>query len=182
MTDNTDTDDSVTRRDVLRTGAVTAGAVGLVTGASGSASALIVAGPDSSSDNRAAADRGTGDGRSTDDTGTADSSGTGDGSDEKRGGRGQVDGDPERNRPFTLSSGPTGVSRHASCMAEQSQEQTYLEYDIQYCDDDDDEDTLYVIPDEATLAQTEVYEFRAIRPCRATNNELVAFGPSDQDC
>lgn len=183
MTDNTDDDHSVSRRDVLRTGAMTAGAVGLVTGGSGSASALVVAGPDSSSDTRTDDDHGTGDGRSNDDTGTADSSGTDDdGSDEKRGGRGQVDGDPERNRPFRLSSGPSKISRHASCMAEESAQQTYLGYDIEYCDEDDSEDTLYVIPDEATLARSEVYEFRAIQPCTATENELVAFGPSDQDC
>lgn len=103
-------------------------------------------------------------------------------SDEKRGGRGQIDGDADRNRPFTLADAPTGVARNASCMSEESAEQTYLEYEIQYCDSDDDSDaTLYVIPDEAELAQQEVYEFRAIQECRDSENQLVAFGPTNQD-
>lgn len=103
------------------------------------------------------------------------------GQDEKRGGRAQVDGDTNRNEPWTLSSTPEGASRNASCMANQSAEQMYLEYNIEYCNSDD-EATLFVIPDEAALAQQEVYEFRSIRPCRASENELVAFGPSNQEC
>lgn len=157
MTTNDSND--VTRRTVLRAGAVTAGAVTI--GAAGAA-----AHHDDDHDEG-------GDGENGE-------NGEGGGSDEKRGGRAQVD-DARRNEPFVLSSSPTGVSRHASCMSEESAQQTYLEYDIEYCESGD-EATMYIIPDEAELAQEEVYEFRAVQECRATDNELVALGPSDSEC
>lgn len=99
----------------------------------------------------------------------------------KQGGRAQVDGTVNRNEPWTLSTGPSDISRHASCMATESAEQWYLEYDIEYCNSDD-EATMYVIPDEAELAQDQVYEFRASRPCRANDLTMVALGPSDDEC
>ena len=100
----------------------------------------------------------------------------------KRGGRGHVDGTADRNRPFTLRLEGTD-SRDASCMAEESAEQVYLTYSIQYCDSDDDEDaTFYVLPDEAELVETETYVIRSIRPCRASDLEQVAFGPAREDC
>lgn len=99
----------------------------------------------------------------------------------KQGGRAQVDGTVNRNEPWTLSDTPTGATRNASCMATESAQQAYLEYTIEYCNSDD-EATMFVIPDEAELAQEQVYEFRASRPCRATDNTMVAFGPSNQAC
>lgn len=102
------------------------------------------------------------------------------GSDEKRGGRVQVEEEPRRNVPFELSDGPSGVTMGASCMSGESAPQGYLEYDIQYCDGE--EDTMYVIPEEAELAQDEVYEFRAVQECKATDDWLAAFGPSNRDC
>lgn len=149
--------DDVTRRSVLKTGAVTAGAVTI--GAAGAAARH--------DDDH---EEGGGDGDE------------GEGSDEKRGGRAQVDGDVRRNEPFTLSDTPSSVARGASCMSEESADQMYLEYDVQYCEDDDDETTMYIIPDEAELAQDEVYEFRAVQECKATDNQLVALGPSNQEC
>lgn len=128
--------DNVTRRSVLKTGAVTAGLA--TVGAAGAAA-------------------------------------------NKRGGRAQVDGTIHRNEPWRLSSSPTGTDRNASCMSAESAPQTYLQYDIEYCNREDSA-TLYVIPDEAALAQQEVYEFRSVRPCRASDLEKVAFGPSNQDC
>lgn len=139
--------DGVTRRSVLRTGAVTAGAVTI-----GAAGAVA-----------------------------NDHDDNGEGSDEKRGGRAQVEGDPQRNEPFTLSDTPSEATLSASCMAEESAPQAYLEYDIEYCNEDN-EDTMYVIPDEAELAQDETYVFRAVQECKATDNTLVAIGPSNQEC
>lgn len=103
---------------------------------------------------------------------------------ERRGGRAQVDGEVRQNEPFTLSYVASGIARNASCMADESAEQLYLEYDVQYCDDDDDETTLYVLPEAAELASDEVYEFRAVQECRDSENDMVAFGPSngDHDC
>lgn len=103
------------------------------------------------------------------------------GSNEKRGGRAQVEGNPDRNRPFTLSDTPEEATMSASCMSGESAQQVYLEYGIEYCDSDNDEsdDTMYVIPNEAHLSQDETYMFRAIQDCKATDNTLVAFGPSN---
>ncbi|PSP97433.1 hypothetical protein BRC89_11370 [Halobacteriales archaeon QS_4_70_19] len=137
-------DTDVSRRSVLRKGAVTASALAVgSTVASGSAA--------------------------------ADSAG-------KRGGRAQVDGEVDRNRPFTIM--PDGTdTRNASCMSAESAMQTYLTYRIQYCDSDDEEDaSLYVIPDEAELAPNEVYEIRSVTPCRANDLQKVAFGPSNESC
>lgn len=100
---------------------------------------------------------------------------------EKRGGRAQVEGEPPRNARFTLSDTFTGATMSASCMADESADQAYLEYEIEYCDDDGD-DTMYVIPDEAALAQDETYVIRSVHECKATDNTLVAFGPARQDC
>lgn len=157
--------DGVTRRSVLRTGAVTAGAVTI--GAAGAAANH----DDSDHDNNGNGGNGN------------DGNGEGE-SDQKRGGRAQVEGDPQPNEPFTLSDSPTEATMSASCMSEESAPQVYLEYDIEYCNDDDDDndDTMYVIPDEAELAQDEVYEFRSTQECKASDNTLVAFGPSNQDC
>lgn len=118
--------------------------------------------------------------------GTAAASGSAaarEGADEKRGGRAQLDGTADRNRPFTLTLQGTDP-RNASCMSGESAMQTYLKYQIDYCDsnDDDSEGTLYVIPDEAELNPEEVYEIRAIRPCRESSLERVAFGPSNASC
>lgn len=155
--------DDVTRRSVLKTGAATAGAVTI--GAAGAA---------------ANHDGEGGHG----DNGNGGNGGENGGNGGKQGGRAQVDGDVRRNQPFTLSSTPTGVARNASCMSGESAEQTYLEYTIQYCEDGDDEDdaTMYVIPDEAELVQDQVYEFRAVQECKATDNQMVALGPSNQEC
>lgn len=100
----------------------------------------------------------------------------------KQGGRAQLDGEVERNRPFTLT--PEGTdTRNASCMAEESANQVYLTYTIQYCNSDDDEDgTLYVIPDEAELLPDEVYEIHSTTPCRTNDLTMVSFGPSQQSC
>lgn len=65
-------------------------------------------------------------------------------------------------------------------MSEESAQQMYLEYDIEYCNGD--EDTMYVIPDEAHLQQDEVYAIRATEECDASDNTLIAFGPSERDC
>lgn len=102
---------------------------------------------------------------------------------DKRGGRAQLDGDARRNEPFTLTMEGTSV-RSASCNSAESATQTYIEYSIQYCDADDDESdgTLYILPDEAELAPQEVYEIRAIQPCRASDLQMVAMGPSNQSC
>lgn len=100
---------------------------------------------------------------------------------DKRGGRAQVEGEPRRNARFTLSGSFTGATMSASCMADESAEQAYLEYDIEYCDGDDD-DTMYVIPEEAELAQDETYVIRSVQECKATDNTLIAFGPAQHDC
>lgn len=155
--------DDVTRRSVLKTGAATAGAITI--GAAGAAA-------HHDDDHEGGGGNGSGDGNSSE----------GEGSDQKRGGRAQVDGDVRRNEPFTLSDSPSNITRGASCMSEESADQMYLEYDVQYCEDDDDETTMYIIPDEAELAQDEVYEFRAVQECKATDNQLVALGPSNQEC
>lgn len=104
---------------------------------------------------------------------------------DKQGGRGQVDGDVRENVPFTVT--PKGddntVDRHASCMSGQSAMQVYLTYDIHYnCDTDDDDATLYVLPDEAPLDTEEVYKIRSATPCRDSDLTLVAFGPSNEPC
>jgi len=101
----------------------------------------------------------------------------------KRGGRAQVDGDPDRNRPFTLQIEGTDP-RSASCMSDESAQQTYLTYSVQYCDSGDEEEsqTMYVIPDEAELVETETYVFRSVRPCRESDLQKVAFGPSQEEC
>lgn len=101
----------------------------------------------------------------------------------KRGGRGQIDGTADRNRPFTLQ--PEGTdTRNATCMSGESAMQTYLTYSINYCDsnDDDSDGTFYVIPDEAPLVESETYVIRSIRPCRTNDLEKVAFGPAQTDC
>ena len=100
----------------------------------------------------------------------------------KRGGRAQVDGEVDRNRPFTLQlSG--GDQRPASCMSAESVVQTYLTYSIEYCDSDDDEDAeMYVIPDDAELDEDETYVIRSVRECRANDLRKVAFGPARTDC
>ncbi|QLD88470.1 hypothetical protein HWV07_05250 [Natronomonas salina] len=102
----------------------------------------------------------------------------------KRGGRAQVDEEPDRNRPFTLSSMPESATRAASCMSGESADQTYLLYDIQYCDSDDDESdaSMYVIPNEAELVQDETYVIRSIQECKANGNYKVAFGPARESC
>jgi hypothetical protein len=91
-------------------------------------------------------------------------------------------GEVDRNRPFTIA--PDGTdTRNASCMSAESAMQTYLTYRIQYCNSDDEEDaSLYVIPDEAELAPNEVYEIRSVTPCRANDLQKVAFGPSNESC
>ena len=103
-----------------------------------------------------------------------------DGRYEKRGGRAQFEGDPQQRQRFQLSSNPTGIARNASCMAAESADQMYLEYDVEYCNGD--EDTMYVIPDEAELEQDETYAVRATQECKDSDNTLVAFGPSRRDC
>lgn len=103
-------------------------------------------------------------------------------SSEKRGGRAQGEGDLRRNEPFTLMADGTSM-RNASCMASESATQTYLTYTISYCSSDNDEDaTLYVIPEEAELAPNEVYEIRSVTPCRESDLQKVAFGPSNESC
>ena len=102
----------------------------------------------------------------------------------KRGGRAQVEGDeaPDRNRPFTLQLSGT-EPRGASCMSGESAEQTYLLYDIQYCDSDEDSDaSMYVIPDEAELVESETYVIRSVQECKANENYKVAFGPARESC
>ena len=101
----------------------------------------------------------------------------------KRGGRAQIDGEVDRNRPFTLQLSGSN-SRPASCMSEESAMQAYLTYSIEYCDsDDDDEDAeMYVIPDEAELAESETYVIRSIQECRANDLQKVAFGPAPHGC
>lgn len=101
----------------------------------------------------------------------------------KRGGRAQLDGTVRRNEPFTLVPDGTDV-RNASCMSANSAMQTYLTYNITYCDSNDDESdgTLYVMPDEAELVSDLVYEIRSITPCRSNDLQKVAFGPSQQAC
>lgn len=156
--------DGVTRRSVLKTGAATAGAVTI--GAAGAA-----AHHDDDHDEGGNGDNEDGNG---DDNG---------GNGGKQGGRAQVDDedDVRQNEPFTIQ--PNGGDmRNASCMSEESEMQAYLQYDIQYCEGDDDDATLYVIPDEAPLVQDQVYEFRAVQECKATDNQMVAFGPSNQEC
>lgn len=101
----------------------------------------------------------------------------------KRGGRAQADGRVRRGVPFTIT--PDGTDdRPATCMAGESAVQTYLTYDIEYCDSDDDESdaTLYVIPDEAELVPTEDYIIRSKTPCRRNDLTKVAFGPSNESC
>lgn len=102
---------------------------------------------------------------------------------DKRGGRAQIDGEADRNRPFTLQLDGTDT-RGASCMSARSADQVYLTYSIQYCDSNDDESdaSMYVIPDEAELAPDETYVIRSIRPCRANDLQKVAFGPAQEDC
>lgn len=114
----------------------------------------------------------------------------------KRGGRAQVDGDARRNVPFELNSMPTNVSLGASCMSAESATQTYLEYDIQYCDSEEDQTDarLYVIPDEAPLVQDETYEIRSIQTCKEPGDgpgddgfenddiQKVAFSPANHEC
>lgn len=99
---------------------------------------------------------------------------------DKRGGRGQIDGEARRNDPFTVGS-PGTTDRMASCMAADSATQTYLSYEITYCSDGETA-TLYVIPDDAPLAPGEEYLIRSSVRCRATDNDRVAFGPSNQNC
>lgn len=100
----------------------------------------------------------------------------------KRGGRAQIDGEADRNRPFTLQLSGSDT-RNASCMSEESAMQAYLTYSIQYCDSDDDEDAeMYVIPDEAELADLETYAIRSIQECRANDLRKVAFGPAPHGC
>lgn len=147
----TDDEPTLSRRSILRNGAVAAGAL-----AAGGAVTGSVSGDLSSS--------------------AATSN--------KRGGRAQVDEEPDRNRPFTLSSTPESATRDASCMSGESAEQTYLLYDIQYCDSEDDESdaSMYVIPNEAELVQDETYVVRSIQACRANENYKVAFGPARESC
>ena len=101
----------------------------------------------------------------------------------KRGGRAQVDGEVRRHEPFTLQLSGTDV-RNASCMSAESAQQTYLVYDIQYCDSDDEEEDaqMYVIPEEAELVESEVYAIRSVRPCRESELDKVAFGPANEEC
>lgn len=63
-------------------------------------------------------------------------------------------------------------------------DQVYLTYQVEYCDsnDDDADATLYVIPDEAELVETEVYAIRSIQECRDSDLQQVAFGPTNQEC
>ena len=102
---------------------------------------------------------------------------------QKRGGRAQVDGEVRRHEPFTLQLSGTD-QRNASCMSGESATQTYLLYEIQYCDSEDDESDaeMYVIPDEAELVEQEVYAVRSVRPCRESELDKVAFGPANEEC
>lgn len=114
----------------------------------------------------------------------------------KRGGRAQVDGDARRNVPFELNSMPSMVSLGASCMSEESASQTYLGYEIQYCDSQEDQTDarLYLIPDEAPLVQDETYEIRSIQTCKEPGDgpdddeyesdeiQKVAFSPANHEC
>lgn len=147
----TDDEPILSRRSVLRNGAVATGALTAGSAVTGSVSGGL------SSDAAAS---------------------------NKRGGRAQVDEEPDRNRPFTLSSTPTSATRAASCMSGESADQTYLQYDIQYCDSDDDDSdaSMYVIPNEAELAQDETYVIRSIQECKANDNYKVAFGPARESC
>lgn len=106
-----------------------------------------------------------------------------DGSDEKRGGRGRMNEEPDRNTPFRVEH-EGAEPRPASCMSEQSAEQVYLRYNVDYCGQNDDGPTLWVIPDEAPLAtgEEEVYQFRSHVECRDSDDVRVAFGPSNQEC
>lgn len=101
---------------------------------------------------------------------------------EKRGGRAQVEGKVDRNRPFEIT--PEGTDmRPASCMSEHSADQVYLEYTVNYCGSDDESDaTMYVIPDEAELVPDDTYVFRSSTPCRRNNLKKVAFGPAQTSC
>ena len=140
------------RRDVLRTSAVAAGTV-VVGGAA-------VAGSSDSDVDAAAEAAG------------------------KRGGRAQLDGTVRRNEPFMITVEGTDT-RNASCMSSESALQTYVTYTINYCDSDDDNEddgTLYMMPDEAKLVDTEVYEIRAIQDCKANDLKMVAMGPSQASC
>jgi hypothetical protein len=85
---------------------------------------------------------------------------------EKRGGRAQINDDEggddvRRDEPFTVEMTGT-VPRDASCKSEQSAMQTYVAYEVTYCDMemnmDDDQVMIYVLPDEAQLVSTEVYD------------------------
>lgn len=100
----------------------------------------------------------------------------------KRGGRAQLDGEVQRNEPFQLT--PEGTEmRNASCMSSESASQMYVTYSINYCGSDDDSDgTLYMMPDEAELVPSDVYEIRAVQNCRTNDLQLVAMGPSNEAC
>lgn len=100
----------------------------------------------------------------------------------KRGGRAQVDGEVQRNKPFTIKMEGTSM-RNASCFSAESAMQTYIEYSINYCGSDDDSDaTLYIIPDEAELVPDETYVIHSVTPCRASDLSKVAIGPAQTDC
>lgn len=112
----------------------------------------------------------------------------------KQGGRAQVEGEPRRNVPFRLSSTPESATMlNASCMSAESAQQAYLGYGIRYCDSDGDEneddDTMYVIPDEARLNEDQVYEFRSVQLCKEPGDgydsediHKVAFSPANHEC
>lgn len=104
---------------------------------------------------------------------------------QKRGGRAQFDGEIRRKEPFTLMLEGTDM-RPASCMSGNSADQTYLTYSVEYCDsdgdDDEDDGSLYVIPDEAELVSDQTYVFHSSRPCRRNDLQKVAFGPSQTSC
>lgn len=99
----------------------------------------------------------------------------------RRGGRALVDGVVRRNEPFTVDR--TGTEdRGASCMSGDSAEQTYVVYDVDYCNDG--VCVMYVHPDEAPVDDGGVYEFRSpAKDCRDGSSLLkTSFGPSKQRC
>jgi hypothetical protein len=109
---------------------------------------------------------------------------------EKRGGRAQINDDEggddvRRDEPFTVEMMGT-VPWDASCKSEQSAMQTYVAYEVTYCDMemnmDDDQVMIYVLPDEAQLADTEVYEIHSITSCPANDLARISFGPSNESC
>lgn len=100
----------------------------------------------------------------------------------KQGGRAQVDGSVRRDAPFTIRPNGTDM-RNASCMSANSAIQTYLTYYIDYCDEDqNDDDTMYIIPDEAELAPDQTYVIHSATPCRRNDLQKVAIGPAQESC